>query len=109
MAQQLYITGLDHTFNLSIHDFTLSSIQQSIYEYTSIPIEYQSIYHNGHLLHSSYAITTNDSFPTFLTLQLNGLKGGKGGFGSNLRAATTKVGAKKTTNFSVSEKSFDTI
>lgn len=42
--------------------------------------------------------------PLFLRLLplRSGLLGGKGGFGSLLRSATTKVGAKKTSNFSAS-------
>ena len=48
---------------------------------------------------SSTSLPLSSSSPLhFLTLSLS-LLGGKGGFGSLLRATTTKVGAKKTSNF----------
>ena len=51
---------------------------------------------------SSSLVDPSSSLLVLRVLFRSGLLGGKGGFGSLLRTATTKVGAKKTSNFSAS-------
>lgn len=76
---------------------TAYELKQQIYEITSIPIEEQVLRTcRGHTLVDQDLDTHGD----FLNIQLSGrMLGGKGGFGSMLRAQGGRMNAQKTTNF----------
>lgn len=100
---QLYVTGVGpHTLCLPLTQPSLSTLQlkQLLTAHSAVPAHLQRLSQHGHILCDSALIDCSET--AFITFSLSGLVGGKGGFGSNLRAATTKVGAKKTSNFTVS-------
>lgn len=120
--------ALSLSLPLPLHSSPLSFIQLSaaVAERTQLSPEQFYLTHNGRILHPHSSIpsssspaspsslcspfssplsssaTTDSSVLLLRLLPRNCLLGGKGGFGSLLRGATTKVGAKKTTNFSAS-------
>ncbi|EPB92464.1 hypothetical protein HMPREF1544_00762 [Mucor circinelloides 1006PhL] len=76
---------------------TTLELKQQIYEITSIPIDEQVLRtRSGHTLVDQDLMTHDE----FLNIQLSGrMLGGKGGFGSMLRAQGGRMNAQKTTNF----------
>ncbi|KAL7327272.1 hypothetical protein PS15p_209490 [Mucor circinelloides] len=76
---------------------TTLELKQQIYEITSIPINEQVLRtQSGHTLVDQDLMTYDE----FLNIQLSGrMLGGKGGFGSMLRAQGGRMNAQKTTNF----------
>lgn len=76
---------------------TTLELKQQIYEITSIPINEQVLRtRSGHTLVDQDLMTYDE----FLNIQLSGrMLGGKGGFGSMLRAQGGRMNAQKTTNF----------
>ncbi|KAF1799303.1 telomere stability and silencing-domain-containing protein [Mucor lusitanicus] len=76
---------------------TTHELKQQIYEITSIPIDEQVLRTcSGHSLLDQDLNTHGE----FLNIQLSGrMLGGKGGFGSMLRAQGGRMNAQKTTNF----------
>lgn len=76
---------------------TTHELKQQIYEITSIPIDEQVL-----RTCSGYSLLDQDlnTHGEFLNIQLSGrMLGGKGGFGSMLRAQGGRMNAQKTTNF----------
>jgi len=63
---------------------------------TNIPVNLISLYNNRRVLAPRHVVP---SAPHILNLKLPGLRGGKGGFGANLKSSG-KSGGKGTTNFS---------
>ncbi|CEP12741.1 hypothetical protein [Parasitella parasitica] len=76
---------------------TAQQLKQQIYETTSIPVEEQVLrISSGHAL-ADQDLNTGDEF---ISIKLAGrILGGKGGFGSMLRAQGGRMNAQKTTNF----------
>ncbi|OBZ82592.1 Protein SDE2 [Choanephora cucurbitarum] len=76
-------------------NYSLQDLKQHIYSVTSIPVDDQVLRtYSGHALDQSH-LETDDLF-----VALSGrLVGGKGGFGSMLRAQGGRMNAQKTTNF----------
>jgi hypothetical protein len=82
---------------INANNSTTQQLKQHIYEITSVPVENQVLrIINGHALVDQDLITHDE----FLNIQLSGrILGGKGGFGSMLRAQGGRMNAQKTTNF----------
>lgn len=82
---------------INANNSTALQLKQQIYGITSVPVEDQVLrITNGHALVDQDLITDN----TFLNIQLSSrILGGKGGFGSMLRAQGGRMNAQKTTNF----------
>lgn len=95
-AQPTLCVDLSHRNSISVNE-----VKQIVQQHTAIPEHEQRLQHGRSHLHSNSVLSLSSSFPLLLSCHLS-LCGGKGGFGSLLRAATTKVGAKKTSNFSSS-------
>lgn len=80
------------------HNNTVEQIKYSLYNMTSIPVQDQVLNSLGGLM-----LMDNDAFDlehsTHLINLSGRLLGGKGGFGSMLRAQGGRMNAQKTTNF----------
>ncbi|KAI8647090.1 telomere stability and silencing-domain-containing protein [Parasitella parasitica] len=76
---------------------TTRHLKQQIYEITLVPVEEQVLrIPSGHALVDQDLRTSDE----FMSIQLAGrILGGKGGFGSMLRAQGGRMNAQKTTNF----------
>jgi hypothetical protein len=77
---------------------TTYQLKQQLYEITSIPVQDQVLRTmGGHLLGDHHEF---DQTQNVLHMSMSGrLVGGKGGFGSMLRAQGGRMNAQKTTNF----------
>lgn len=77
---------------------TTQQLKQHVYSLTSIPLQDQVLSTmGGHILMDHELLDTQASI---INLSLSGrLLGGKGGFGSMLRAQGGRMNAQKTTNF----------
>ena len=90
-----------HTYNLSSEqplNNPFELLKQEILEIWGIPLESQTLYHNGKLLHN---IQSLKGLASGSTIDINlKLQGGKGGFGSLLRGQA--ISKRKITNFDAS-------
>ena len=79
---------------------SLSAVQLRVERVSGVPSALQRLHCDGRPLRTS-TLSALPSFSPFICLSLSlSLLGGKGGFGSLLRATTSAVGAKRTTDFS---------
>ncbi|KAK9728902.1 hypothetical protein K7432_000725 [Basidiobolus ranarum] len=78
---------------------TIALVKSRVHEISHIPVEEQRILTFGGLpLDESYVVDSSNTHPTTLKVQM-ALVGGKGGFGSMLRAQGGRMSSKKTTNY----------
>eukprot|EP01084_Bolivina_argentea_P148417 259476_1 len=95
MASNLYIRDLcNQLHKLDINDSSIHTIKHTIQQKCSIPINVQQLWHNGKVITTNTLPIISPSTYTEISLSLS-LNGGKGGFGSMLRAAGK---LNKTTN-----------
>lgn len=87
--------GRTRTLNLDDSQVKVSSLKQVIEEYEGIPCNEQRLVCSNKDLQDD-SILNEDL--CFVSLSLR-VFGGKGGFGSLLRGAPSKIGQKKTDNF----------
>lgn len=91
--------------SLSSTDLSVSSLQREVSSRLCVSDSAFHLLCQTQLLRVDHLVAASSSPSDPLVLRLvarAGLVGGKGGFGSLLRGATTKVGTKKTSNFSAS-------
>jgi len=69
-------------------------LKSVVFEREGLPVLLQRVFQNGKLLSDTQLLDGQ-----FVKVLLNGLRGGKGGFGSLLRTAAHRIGHKKTTNY----------
>ncbi|ORY03529.1 hypothetical protein K493DRAFT_297416 [Basidiobolus meristosporus CBS 931.73] len=78
---------------------SVAFVKSRVHDLADIPLEEQRILTFGGLpLDEDYVIESNNTHPTTLKVQV-ALAGGKGGFGSMLRAQGGRMSSKKTTNY----------
>ena len=79
---------------------TLEHVHAHIQHLHGVPVCLQRLYSGGRLLRGRAVLPCSAApLPLFLSLSL-GLEGGKGGFGSLLRATTSQVGVRRTSDVS---------
>jgi len=94
-TNQFHLTNLD-SFNLP--ENPIDSLKEEILLTFGIPIEDQTLYHNGRIIHNFAGLERLESGST-IDIGLK-LQGGKGGFGSLLRGQA--ISKRKITNFDAS-------
>jgi len=90
---------LPYSFSVEeISNDPIQAFKEEVYNSWGIPIDQQTLFHNGRLIHNNYSL---ESFGLGSVIDISlSLKGGKGGFGSLLRGQAKSN--KKITNFDAS-------